>query len=355
MVEQNSLRHFLLLACDASRGALFDELGLSTLDAAASLLLGSQFEPDEEGSSSGDWHTVTEADGASFARLEPAAHVSAAEKFSDAEEASAHFASFETYELPDNPPVRGAPPTTRCHKFTLRAEGARVINARLRASAATLIAAAARADGTADGVRVSNVGGFHSREVPLSRDVVDGADAADDAMWCGSELHDALRAALARVECCPRAGSGRARLRLTGWLNASPPTAFNALHDHGTAAWSFVYFGAAGDETADPDEAADEAAPAFEGRGGSLLLMTQLEPRTRRHAYLPIAPVPGELWAFPGYVPHAVLPRALRDRRDSLCSASSPSRARRSWGGLRVSIACNATAIDDEVDENSYS
>ena len=40
--------------------------------------------------------------------------------------------------------------------------------------------------------------------------------------------------------------------------------------------------------------------------------------------------VPGELWAFPGYVPHAVLPRTHRG-----------SAAR---GGLRVSVACNATA-----------
>ena len=48
MVEQNSLRHFLLLACDASRGALFDELGSSTLDRLAdnrlmeSIMKGSQ-------------------------------------------------------------------------------------------------------------------------------------------------------------------------------------------------------------------------------------------------------------------------------------------------------------------------
>ena len=115
--DERSLRHFLSLACDASRGALFDALGAApTLDAAAALLLGSQFEPDEEGSSSGDWHTVTEADGASFERLEPAAHVRATERFADADgaAAAAHFASCETYELPDNPPVRGAPCSLSC-------------------------------------------------------------------------------------------------------------------------------------------------------------------------------------------------------------------------------------------------
>ena len=60
--------------------------------------------------------------------------------------------------------------------------------------------------------------------------------------------------------------------------------------------------------------------------------------RRRRYAYLPIAPRAGELWAFPGYVPHAVLPRVLAPdapEREDLRRWSDPSR-------LRVSVACNA-------------
>ena len=45
---------------------------------------------------------------------------------------------------------------------------------------------------------------------------------------------------------------------------------------------------------------------------GSLLLKMQPEPTdAHRFSYLPIAPTPGELWAFPSYVQHAVLPRHI--------------------------------------------
>ena len=57
---------------------------------------------------------------------------------------------------------------------------------------------------------------------------------------------------------------------------------------------------------------------------GELLLETQLKAWTSEFAYLPVRPVPGTMWIFPGYMPHAVLPRAT--------SAD---------GALRISVACN--------------
>lgn len=52
--------------------------------------------------------------------------------------------------------------------------------------------------------------------------------------------------------------------------------------------------------------------------GGSLLLKTQHGPAAlQRHGFLPVAPVIGELWAFPGYMPHCVMPRAIGSPAES--------------------------------------
>ena len=49
--------------------------------------------------------------------------------------------------------------------------------------------------------------------------------------------------------------------------------------------------------------------------GGYLLLKTQLGPiALEQHGFLPVAPVPGELWAFPGYMSHCVMPREVGPR-----------------------------------------
>ena len=65
----------------------------------------------------------------------------------------------------------------------------------------------------------------------------------------------------------------------------SGPASFNAVHDHGTADWSFVYYVRAGD------------GAGTQGDGGCLLLRTQLRAARHEYAYVAVQPVPGELWA----------------------------------------------------------
>ena len=89
-----------------------------------------------------------------------------------------------------------------------------------------------------------------------------------------------------------------------------------------------------------PTPAGSAAAPAAaseygdddDGRG-ALLLTTRPEPTSRRRDYLSVRPTPGELWAFPGTMEHAVLPRRL---------TSEPTAA---GGALRVSVAVNVYPI----------
>ena len=103
---------------------------------------------------------------------------------------------------------------------------------------------------------------------------------------------------------------------ISGWLNSSGRQAFNVLHDHGEdVEWSLVLFIRSGEEAAEPRTAeanvAGSAADKIETtqmaspepEPGSLLLKMQLSADDASHfSYLSIKPVPGELWAFPGYV-----------------------------------------------------
>ena len=77
--------------------------------------------------------------------------------------------------------------------------------------------------------------------------------------------------------------------------------------------------------------------------GGSLLLKTQLgAAASGRHGYVQVAPTPGEMWCFPGYMPHCVLPRVFGPL--SPTDASSDK-------NQRVSVAVNiySSASTDEL------
>mmetsp|Transcript_15985 Transcript_15985/g.29067 ORF Transcript_15985/g.29067 Transcript_15985/m.29067 type:complete len:84 (+) Transcript_15985:205-456(+) len=70
---------------------------------------------------------------------------------------------------------------------------------------------------------------------------------------------------------------------------------------------------------------------------GALLLRTQMKPFTQEFGVFEIEPCPGRLVLFPGYVPHAVLPRCIgpasavaKSEKETL---DAPS--------LRISVACN--------------
>ena len=250
------------------------------------------------------------------------------------------------------------------------------------------------------GVRVSNVGGgsFHSPEEPVplgSSTGPGGSESLPD--WCDPELTHALESAVkaaiaaesARERASAAAEAGAAEgaaevaapmpaqlpvpqaaapappepsvpsgggsggrgsdgapastraLRATGWFNATASDgAHNALHDHGEASWSVVYFaafergaadsGARGDgsvgattdtgsstdagststgsSATDTNTCADAGFLPLSRHAGHLLLRFQLAPFTQHFGFAAVPPEPGTLWLFPGHVSHAVAP-----------------------------------------------
>ena len=125
------------------------------------------------------------------------------------------------------------------------------------------------------------------------------------------------------------------------------------MHDHGRdVEWSLVLFVATGEEGSADDGptrgAQAEALGGTEALGGSLLLKTQLGAAAHsQHGFLCVPPTPGELWAFPGYLSHCVMPRML----------GSPTTAPPMEAEQRVSVALNiyaaaSTAALDFVEKN---
>lgn len=219
------------------------------------------------------WHTATAADGFALDL--------AAAAFSPGPCAGA-VVEHGVASVSDVPPVPDpSQKTTAVHRFALDPAPAAALNARLAAAADAFAASASAAS-----LEVSNSGGgLHSPEAPVG--------ATDP-------IAAVLRDVLPLLGAAPDAEA-------TAWLNVGGQGAFNTLHDHDAAAWSLVYYA---------------AAPVG---SGELLLRFQVEPRSQRFTYLACAPKSGELWAFPGYLPHAVLPNA---------SSTAP----------RVSVAVNVFA-----------
>jgi len=145
---------------------------------------------------------------------------------------------------------------------------------------------------------------------------------------------------------------------LSGWLNVNKPSDFNKLHDHGSVPFAAVYYvqgGACAGDMALPEgwrEFMDDAHRSYyhdaancastwerpTACAGELLLKTQLKAWTDDYAFLRVKPVAGTLWLFPGYMPHAVLPRGGCDDADG-----APS--------LRVSVACNIATHEGQSTE----
>lgn len=266
------------------------------------------------------------------------------------------FALHQTYELPDCPPVEGAQ-SSPLHRFVLADDVAIRLNAQLAREAQQQSWGPKQLFGETK----SNVGGFHSNEEAF----LTGLDAQSLACeWYGQLLSDVVLPALRALdgECAGGRESVNAdgvpvEGRITGWLNVSGVHAFNALHRHGTdVAWSLVYYVSSG-EDASPDavgslpsapqptaaagdarrggmhpwhalehwfqpdatssaESANAACAAIRAAtsdcAGALLIRTEANPQTHVHGYFPIKPRAGELWCFPGYMAHTVMPRKLK-------------------------------------------
>lgn len=279
--DSGSARSSLLSACSRSMAQ------------AARVLLASVFRPD-----SNSWETQDE-------RL----MLLSASRYQQATPSSlrdaAFFSSYDRFDLPDHTaPTRLQPPgpsrlsslpTTSVHRFRLTQHLCGTLLPALRDAALQQ-----RRD--AVGVQVSNVGGWHGPEQLLEEVAEDGGGShwyTDVRLTLLAALTHLTSPSNERVEASPVDWEKR----ISGWLNSSGPNAFNTLHDHGSdVEWSLVLFVATGET---------EETSAVD-LGGSLLLKTLLGPvASQRHGFLPVAPEPGELWAFPGYMPHCVMPRAV--------------------------------------------
>jgi len=261
--------------------------------AAAARLLGSQcFD-------GAGWITLTEAEhGAAFNRLDREQHRSMHTP------ATEFFSSHEAYEIPDNPPTNIGPRSSRVDRFCLDVVLSRAINAELSTTWQRMA--------MEDSSQVSNInGGFHSPEETWGH--------ATSSAWY-SMLLPAVTAA-----CRTRCSSDHAEFAISGWLNSSSPSSFNCLHDHGDSELSVVYFVRAGSDIPSRDNEHIQA--------GSLLLRPQLAPFSHQYGYIDIAPRPGELWVFPGHLPHAVLPRVLSPADEGVSEDLS----------MRISVACNVS------------
>ena len=281
----------------AARASLFAACSAS-IPEAARMLLTSEFQP-----SSNLWETQDER----LALLPAGEHQRQQASPSSLCDA---FSSYDCFELPDDAaPSRVQPPgpkpsngrsTTSVHRFRL--------SQHLRATLLPALRGAALQQRRDDplGVQVSNVGGWHATEQVLER----GSEGGGSTPPWYADVHSTLLAAVAHLSAAASPASERAEAspaemakRISGWLNSNGPRAFNALHDHGRdVEWSLVLFVATG-------EAEETSASDL---GGSLILKTQLGPvALQQHGFLPVAAVPGDLWAFPGYMPHCVMPRAV--------------------------------------------
>jgi len=301
------------------------------------------------------------------------------------------FTSHVALALPDNPPspsVRplGSPPqpgVTEVHRFEIAPHVAKLINESVLAEALPLYAEHV-ATGR-PGCQRSNVGGYHSEE-----ETFDGTCSVA-AFGAHSLLKNVIVEAIKTVrnnekeeqlglrENAPNSGSREGRrhsggaqgdggglgasmtwasvaaTKVSGWLNVSAAHHFNALHDHGSAIYAAVYYVEVandvteGMEEAEPDQifggtdAVAEAACA-----GALLLKFQPVPWKHAFTWLAVRPRAGDLWIFPGYVPHAVLPRTFTSMPTQ---PPPPSNSAAPPPSLRVSVACNIHADVDSVAE----
>ena len=249
------------------------------------------------------------------------------------------FKLHEQMLLPDRPPVNDGSSCSPVHRFVLEASRAAALNVQLRREASERTSGVRRLFGESR----SNRGGYHSIEEEL--ELVQGKPVWYDALLAEVIL-PAMRALNGQCMGGKDAVDSRGvplEGRLTGWLSVNDVHDFNALHSHGLdVGWALVYYVSTGDEAEGGDDAA--AVAAAPPPGGLLLLQTTPDEAKGRSRYLPIAPRAGELWAFPGYMCHAVTPREPRGEwlgQTVLAGLRGLGRPAHARPRPRVSVACN--------------
>ena len=283
------------------------------------------------------------------------------------EPSGSSFANVACISLPDNAPgITGKMPrVSNVYQFAMHPTRAVELNAQLRRDAVDL------SHGGDAGQVISNVGGFHSACEALrpERPTSWGGPLAALLVEAMHTLHPDGMVGGVSIEA----------LHLAGWLNVSAPTHFNRPHDHGNVAYSAVYFvddggppgqplpsgwscGAApssgkpyyyhSEEQLSQWEPPHPPLPSTDGEGsallprcaGELLLQTQLRAWSSQFAVLSVHPTPGTLYLFPGYMPHAVLPRTLQSFEETTHEPAHDEATRqptRNPPSLRISVAVN--------------
>lgn len=165
---------------------------------------------------------------------------------------------------------------------------------------AELLAEGARLRAISEGVRKSNRGGWHSQGNLFASQVP-----------CIARLRALAEASVidATRKIAPKVDPSAMGMKLSAWMNVSPPGGFNAPHTHPGAHWSGVYY------VSQPEVA--------EGTSG---MIEFLDPRSdlpnwrifKARAFRPkrkIRPEAGEIVMFPSYLVHWVYPNETKDNR----------------------------------------
>ena len=175
-----------------------------------------------------------------------------------------------------------------------------------------LLAEGARLRAISEGVRKSNRGGWHSEGNLFASQVP-----------CIARLRALAEASVidATRKIAPKVDPSAMGMKLSAWMNVSPPGGFNAPHTHPGAHWSGVYY------VSQPE--------VPHGNSG---MIEFLDPRSdlpfwrifKARAFRPkrkIRPEAGEIVMFPSYLVHWVYPNETEDNRVTIAFNASFEKA----------------------------
>jgi uncharacterized protein (TIGR02466 family) len=179
---------------------------------------------------------------------------------------------------------------------------------------AELLAEGARLRGESDGVQKSHRGGWHS----------DG-NLFDSVTPCIQKLRSLAVESVFEMtrNVTGKVDPTKLDLKISGWMNANPPGAFNAPHTHPGAHWSGVYY---------------VSQPAVEeGNSG---MIEFLDPRSDLpnwrilrakpfRSKRKIRPKMGEIVLFPSYLTHWVYPNDTDEERVTIAFNATFSKPKR--------------------------
>lgn len=169
-----------------------------------------------------------------------------------------------------------------------RAPEAESVNPRLR----ELVLARAAAD---DGIRRSNVGGWHSRDDLLEWD--------DPAIQSFKRWIQGGAARMLEILSAEKGGTRHGELQAVAWANVSRRGDYNKIHNHPSSAFSGVYYVDVGQP--DPEAHENGFIEFLEPRLGADMIELPGNPFGGKHK---VQPENGLMLVFPGWLYHYVNP-----------------------------------------------